>query len=255
MLIALIDAIQLEAGIGTPILEDCRPLDYIEWGWIPAIRDFLQHINGKIVLGRRQEPTYQLNDTYLMDATYVHGLTRRERIYINRCRIFQQVTLLSDVSTVAGLQIHQAWHSPTLGKPSRSNLRWPRQNQPSRVAWVAWEKFLDSFHTENGKLRNPLGKWTRENRTRIYKAHTSMGTEMLWLEQPNKTYNGYSKKAQHRRHMTFHATHVTSATELPPFATPVDVLQTAEHWIKTSTPPIWQQKAANQKMPQSWYME
>jgi hypothetical protein len=55
-----------------------------------------------------------------------------------------------------------------------------------------------------------------------------MGTEMLWLEQPNKTYNGYSKKAQHRRHMTFHATHVTSATELPPFATPVDVLQTAE---------------------------
>jgi hypothetical protein len=40
MLLALLDAIQLESGIGQPILENCRALDYIEWGWIPQIRDF-----------------------------------------------------------------------------------------------------------------------------------------------------------------------------------------------------------------------
>jgi hypothetical protein len=40
MILTLLETIQLEAGIGHPILEDCRPLDYIEWGWIPHIRDF-----------------------------------------------------------------------------------------------------------------------------------------------------------------------------------------------------------------------
>jgi hypothetical protein len=32
MRLALLDIIQIEAGIGHPILEDCKPLDYIEWG-------------------------------------------------------------------------------------------------------------------------------------------------------------------------------------------------------------------------------
>jgi hypothetical protein len=68
MLIAVLDAIQLEAGIRTPIMEDCRPLDYIEWGWIPQIRDFLHHINGKIIIGKRKQNIYRQNDQYLMDA-------------------------------------------------------------------------------------------------------------------------------------------------------------------------------------------
>lgn len=48
MLRAALDTIQLESGIGKPIMEDTRPLDYIEWGWIPSIRDFLHHIEAKI---------------------------------------------------------------------------------------------------------------------------------------------------------------------------------------------------------------
>lgn len=49
MLLTLLETIQMEAGIGDPILENCRPLDYIEWGWIPHIRDFLYHIDGQII--------------------------------------------------------------------------------------------------------------------------------------------------------------------------------------------------------------
>jgi hypothetical protein len=52
---ALLETIQLESGIGSPILEDNRPPDYIEWGWIPQIRDFLQHIEGKII-GATKKP-------------------------------------------------------------------------------------------------------------------------------------------------------------------------------------------------------
>jgi hypothetical protein len=58
MLLALLDTIQLESGIGQPILENCRALTYIEWGWIPQIRDFLWHINGKIIGATKTPLTY-----------------------------------------------------------------------------------------------------------------------------------------------------------------------------------------------------
>jgi hypothetical protein len=50
ILIATLDALQLESGIGSPIMED---LDYVEWGWLLQIRDFLHHINGHIIIGER----------------------------------------------------------------------------------------------------------------------------------------------------------------------------------------------------------
>jgi hypothetical protein len=37
MLQNLLKVIQMESGIGNPILEDNHPLHYIEWGWIPSI--------------------------------------------------------------------------------------------------------------------------------------------------------------------------------------------------------------------------
>jgi hypothetical protein len=58
MIQALLETIQLESGIGSPILEDNRPLDYIEWGWIPQIRDFLQHIDGKIIGVTKTPPRF-----------------------------------------------------------------------------------------------------------------------------------------------------------------------------------------------------
>jgi hypothetical protein len=70
MLITLLEVIQLEAGIGQPMLEGCRPLKYIEWGWIPQIRDFLHHINGKILHASKKPVYYREHDEYLMDSRY-----------------------------------------------------------------------------------------------------------------------------------------------------------------------------------------
>jgi hypothetical protein len=130
MLVALLDTIQMEAGIGTPIMEDCRPLDYIEWGWIPQIRDFLHHINGKIIISKRKQETYQMKDSYIMDSSYLATITRKERIYIHRCQLFLQVETISDITTADGQRILKAWMHPKTTKPSKSTLTWPRQNKP-----------------------------------------------------------------------------------------------------------------------------
>lgn len=71
MLSSLLEVIQMEAGIGAPILEDCRTLEYIEWGWIPQIRDFLLHVDGKVLNASETPRLYRENDCYLMDAPYL----------------------------------------------------------------------------------------------------------------------------------------------------------------------------------------
>jgi hypothetical protein len=83
LLMILLETIQLEAGIGEPILENCRPLDYIEWGWIPHIRDFLHHIHGKIIGATPKPSFYRENDLYLMDAPQFESFSRQDKIYIH----------------------------------------------------------------------------------------------------------------------------------------------------------------------------
>jgi hypothetical protein len=129
MLVALLDTIQQEAGIGQPILENCRPLKYIEWGWIPQIRDFLCHIGGKII-GATAPKIFRINDSYIMDSRHIDKCTRREKIYIHRCQLFLQVETLSNITTADGQRIHDAWKSEQGDKPSRSLTKWPCQQAP-----------------------------------------------------------------------------------------------------------------------------
>jgi hypothetical protein len=94
MIKCLLDAIQMEAGIGKQILEDNRTLIYIEWGWIPSIRDFLLHIKASINNATEQPVTYREYDSFIMDAKLLSEMTRKEQILINCCRLYLQVECL-----------------------------------------------------------------------------------------------------------------------------------------------------------------
>jgi hypothetical protein len=159
MILTLLETIQQEAGIGQPILEDCQPLEYIEWGWIPHVRDFLFHINGKIETNLPKPQLFRENDSYLMDFEHLHDFSTREKIYIHRCRLHLQVETVSDIATASGSHIHRAWMRNLKDKPSTATARWPRQDSPGNMAWVAWKKFLGKFSNSDGKLHVSLGRW------------------------------------------------------------------------------------------------
>jgi hypothetical protein len=125
MILTLLETIQQESGIGDPILENCRPLEYIEWGWIPHIRDFLHHIDGKIIGATSKPALYREKDMYLMDAQQLNEFLIREKIYIHRCRLHLQVETVSDIATALGTHIHKAWFTQSEEKPSISLIRWP----------------------------------------------------------------------------------------------------------------------------------
>jgi hypothetical protein len=174
MLTKLLEVIQLESGIGQPILEDNRPLAYIEWGWIPSIRDFLQHIVGKITNATVKPRTYRENDSYIMDDKSITKMSRKEQILINRCRIFLQVETISDIANAEGTHIKKAWFNPNDKKPSHSNLDWPGQGDPGSEAWKIWKTFLTRTYTTNdmtNTLKQKLGKWTIQNKRRTLHAY------------------------------------------------------------------------------------
>jgi hypothetical protein len=125
MLLYLLEVIQLESGIGAPILEENRPLLYIEWGWILAIRDLLLHINAKITNAMKTPTRYRVNDSYIMDSSLLPSMTRKEQILINRCRIFLQVECVSDISNSEGNMILAEWMDPHKQKSSQSLKKWP----------------------------------------------------------------------------------------------------------------------------------
>jgi hypothetical protein len=153
----LLEVIQQEAGIGAPILEDTRPLQYIEWGWIPSIRDFLNHIDGRITNANMGLDKYRTNDSLIMDSPTLHrNMNRKEQILINQCRLLLQVECMSDIASSDGRTINEAWYNNTSTKPSKSTKRWPAQGDPGKEAWLIWKKFLNSaFMKEDGTLINP----------------------------------------------------------------------------------------------------
>jgi hypothetical protein len=235
MLRAVLDTIQLESGIGKPILEDTRSLDYIEWGWIPQIRDFLQHIDGKVVGATRTPPTYRKNDQYIMDSTLLHTMTFKERMLIHRCRTYLQVETLSDISDAQGESILKVWLDPHADKPSFSLKSWPKQSDPGQEAWKIWKKFIiGAFTHENGKLRQPLGNWTQHNSTRVQNGYYDETTRLLYTRGTKSNWRTHNIRCAGRRCLIFHKETSTEDREIPKGAIPVDIKTQTDSNIVTS---------------------
>jgi hypothetical protein len=254
MLLELLDVIQLEAGIGNPILEDCRSLEYIEWGWIPQIRDFLHHINGKIMHATRKPDVYREHDQYLMDASYLINQSRRDKLYIHRCRLYLQVETLSDIATAAGTQIHRSWFQREASRPSKSMIQWPRQNCPNKQAWNAWVRFLRSFESNAGKLRKPLGKWIQQNKRRIHQAIIDNSGD-LWLFQQDMKFNQHKQALQRRKHIVYHRNVNRALLDPPTHYTPTDILSVNEVEIRVAKPASTWESLGTEPITAKWFEE
>jgi hypothetical protein len=243
----ILETIQLEAGIQQPILEENRPLQYIEWGWIPSIRDFLHHINAKIRNATKGLDTYRENDVLIMD--YVSQITAsyKDQMLINRCRIRLQVECLSDITNSAGTHVDKAWYDDNSVKPSYSTKRWPRQSDPGKEAWTIWKSFIQrAFLKTNGELRKPLGKWTRSNSTRMHNGYVSQDFRKLYARNGTEKWIIHKMTASTRRRLQYEP-QGTAADVLPEGIIPVDIIGQDKDGVTTAVPAgrINQQKKKN----------
>ena len=163
ILIAL-QCLQLEAGCSFHILEHPNEyLPYITLCWLTSIQDFLaQH---KIVLKvtvARLTVMSCINDQHLMDDFRSLGIFNNDQLYdLNLCRLYLQVTTLSDIMDGPGNRIiDEAFKAKHLTN-RYSVLCWPRQPVLTMTQSNLWKQALKVVYTSSGQiLKQPLGKWT-----------------------------------------------------------------------------------------------
>jgi len=100
-----IDAYQVYARISHPILEDTRPLPWVQLSWIRCIRQFLFTINGKILLQNPWTPPKRChNDHCLMDdvLAFISDINYET---FNSIQLYLWVNMLSEITDSNGKQI------------------------------------------------------------------------------------------------------------------------------------------------------
>lgn len=150
-----VESYQLISGLSQSVLEDTRPLHYIEYWWIGCMHQFCIAFWDK---PRKIKvwtiPKLREHDVHLMDAV-LHASIKHEFSWdditrFQRCRVFLQSTTLAEIVTSNGKEIHpEVWdynNSDPDGKPwlwltTRSSLQLPKQGRPGRKTFhdITWE--------------------------------------------------------------------------------------------------------------------
>jgi hypothetical protein len=230
-----LETVQVEAGIQNQILLDNRPLPYIEWGWIPSIRDFLLHINAGISNATTPRAIYRQNDGYIMDLPILRTLSRKEQILINRCRLYLQVECVSDITDSTGHNIKKSWIYKNESKNSRSTKIWPKQGDPGDQAWKIWRNFIIKALTDSKlKLHQPLGAWITINKHRQYDAYWDVHQKRLII-QNNGQWMAYKLAKEDRRRCYFDRKTSITLNGIRDLI-PMDIIKSTELFYITSRP-------------------
>ena len=167
LLRATIEGTKLHIGIGKNLFS----LDFIRLNRL-APSSLVKHIwyfSHKYNIQIQEETTTDLslrrqNDRYIMEeVSSTDEFSNNDLEHINRCRIFLQVTTISDIATGNGMLLRQGVMSGTLTTLQQSHYTWPRQPRPGYSSWRLWRKAMKVCLMRGVRLhlhpRLHLGPW------------------------------------------------------------------------------------------------
>jgi hypothetical protein len=182
----LLESYQVHAGTLQSPFIDTSTRAYVDAPWIQSVQKFLCTINGTIIVPSLKTIVHnRINDRAIMANSNHFSKSEQERI--NACRLFLQVTLLSETSNDNGTHIlsdavtgaTDKHGKPLLWQISRSSITWPMQQNTPRQTWNLWKKFLTTFTDSNRKLNHPLGHWTTNCHQQRKWHFTQQGNEVI----------------------------------------------------------------------------
>ena len=181
LLLICIQEWQLNSGMSFPLLEyPSRPCPHLEGQWLTSTRLFLASIKGSISVSDSYTlPPLREHDRHLMDilvASTKFSTKRMQRL--NYCRLFLQVTLLSEITNTAGTHLLSDFWCGLGPRPSPSLCRYPRQGCPSSLVWSEWRAAIRKAfcHPRSTRLRIPLGRWYTSSYSTHRLASSSLAT-------------------------------------------------------------------------------
>ena len=87
---------------------------------------------------------------------------------LNACRMYYQVTRVSDITTPDGSRLMAKISNGTLSREQfnvvyKPQNEWPEQERPNKTSWKLWQKALRLMVCNvSGRLYKPLGSWNRD---------------------------------------------------------------------------------------------
>jgi len=165
----LIHTFQLWAGLRNHVLTDTQQCTWIPNQWLMHLRHAMQTYGLQISYSAWTVPPLRENDRYIMDDLADQDLPRAQLEKINACRMFLQVTTLSEITDHTGTEIlphvltNQMHPDPRgLSSISFSTLQWLHIHPPSMACWRLWSLAICSVYagsTKNTHITMPLGAW------------------------------------------------------------------------------------------------
>ena len=78
---------------------------------------------------------------------YMHNYTSstNQLQLLNACRLYHQITFLSDITNIAGDKILQGATTGQKQDIPTSKLRWPIQRKPNKTTWQVWKSALQKM--------------------------------------------------------------------------------------------------------------
>ena len=117
-------------------------ITHLEGKLIQQLREDLRQINSKIYIHDVWTlPTTREHDKHIMDVILQLIQSPMQQRKPNYCRIYLQVTHLSDITTSDGKKLHPAMlQYPSKFNTQHRHLNWPAQGKPNLITWELWEK-------------------------------------------------------------------------------------------------------------------
>ena len=161
-------------------------LPHLEFKWNASLLSFLAKHGLSIHLDNTYVTTPQRqNDGYIMDLLMASNhYTPVELRKFNYCRLFLNVTTISDVAKPCGTTIDASLLD---GTPpcfrSRSFHPIVHQDSPSPNEWKLWRRANLIWIDIYGELRTPLGKWLHPIHTQRNRHFAYQSSPRLWIRQ------------------------------------------------------------------------
>ena len=98
-----------------------------------------------------------------MDLIITSGRFTSTQIWrLNYCRLFLQAVTVLDIATTSGFALDISKRNGHPSRPQSIETQWLHVNQerPSNDFWRLWKKANLLWSDVDGKLHQPLGKWT-----------------------------------------------------------------------------------------------
>jgi Reverse transcriptase (RNA-dependent DNA polymerase) len=150
--------LELQCGLGPDFLRQSpKPFsNIVDSTWLTSLWEFL-HSSNITLTKTKNDILLFTNDGYIMNQLCLQH-RQKELQLLNHCRIYLQITNISDAITLDGMGFRNSIWKGTRLLMKQNQSQWPEQPNPSPQAWSLWRRALQAtFDTNaNGKFTHPM---------------------------------------------------------------------------------------------------